>query len=425
MDYTPVAFLIGDRDTTDAHEVATFLVYESGWQHTADRPENYDARPEALRTLNQLPTTWDATRLLAGRPGRDVTVARRTGDRWFVGNLSAVPARTLDAPLDFLGAGRWLLETLRDGPHGLLRETRIVRAQDRLTVPVATNGGFVSVLCPYRSGLTTCDRPVRRVPRTTLAVTPAEAETRPGGTVEVRGTFALPAGGPITGVTLGGVAPAGWAVTGATVTRGQLRGGQSISGTWRFTAGAGVATGAVELPVVARYRFPGDPASLPVHVEEAVRVLVPPPNPSGTAYVSDLPFLAESNGWGPVERDRSNGESGGGDGRTLSIGGTTYAKGIGMHAEGSVTVWLGGACTRFQASVGIDDEVTQPGSVAFGVLGDGTPRAGSGVVRSGDGARPLSVDVTGIRRLTLRASDGGDGKNFDHADWGDARLTCS
>jgi alpha-glucosidase len=140
--------------------------------------------------------------------------------------------------------------------------------------------------------------------------------------------------------------------------------------------------------------------------------------------VSDLPFLTETNGWGPVERDRSNGEAAGGDGRPLTIRGAGYAKGIGMHAPGEVAVWLGGACSGFSAVVGIDDEVTQSGSVDFQVLGDGQALAASGIRRSTDPAASLAADVTGVRVLTLRATDGGDGKDFDHADWADARLTC-
>ena len=146
MDYTPTAFVVSDRDTTEAHEVATFLVYESGWQHGADKPENYEARPEALRTLNALPTAWDETRLLSGRPGQEVVLARRSGDRWFVGGISAGPAKTVKERLDFLGGGTWTVETLRDGTSGLVRETRVIDAAEGLSVAVASKGGFVSVL---------------------------------------------------------------------------------------------------------------------------------------------------------------------------------------------------------------------------------------------------------------------------------------
>ena len=102
-----------------------------------------------------------------------------------------------------------------------------------------------------------------------------------------------------------------------------------------------------------------------------------------------------------------------------------------MHASGSVSVWLGRGCTRFTAGVGFDDEVLTPpgetgqGSVVFSVYGDGQLLAQTPVVTNADGVVDLDVDVSGVRSLTLSAGEATNGKNFDHADWGDARLTCS
>jgi len=298
-----------DRDTTDAHEVASWLVFESGWQHTADRPEAYESHPLALLTMNQIPTVWDESRLIAGRPGQEAVFARRSGDRWFVGGISAVGAKTFASPLTFLGTGQYLIETLRDGPQGLIRETRIAARTDSLSVPEPANGGFVSIVCPYTAGLVTCDRPARA-------------------------------------------------------------------------------------------------------------------NPTGSPFVSDLPFLTSANGWGPVERDQSNGEAAAGDGHLLSIRFTTYAKGIGMHAPGQVSVWLGAGCSTFTSLLGVDDEVPQPGTVNFQVWGDGQLITESGRVHSWDAVRSITANVAGVRVLTLKATDNGDGMNFDHADWANARLTC-
>jgi len=430
MDYTPVTWAVTDRDTTDAHEVALALVYESGWTHPADRPETYEAHPEALRTLDQLPTVWDESRLLGGAPGAEAVFARRHDDRWYVGGISAVAAHTFSTGLGFLGAGRWLAETLRDGDHGLERESHLVRRTDTLDVPEQTNGGFVTVLCRY-TGSATCDQPVRQVPATTMTVSPTTATVRRGDAINVTATFSLPAGAALRNVTVAATPPAGWTATGPTVRASSLAAGKSLTGTWRLTANQTTPTGYVDLPVAASYTFGDDPGSpndsgrQPVHVEQATRVLVPPADPHGSAYVSDLPFLAESNGWGPVERDTSNGESAAGDGKPLTVQGTVFRKGLGMHAAAEVTVWLGGACTTFTARVGVDDEVTGAGSVTFQVIGDGAALATSDVVRKGSAAVPLTANVTGVRMLTLRVTDGGDGKNFDHADWGDAALTCN
>jgi alpha-glucosidase len=154
-------------------------------------------------------------------------------------------------------------------------------------------------------------------------------------------------------------------------------------------------------------------------VEKLVRVFVSPP---GVDYVSDLPFVTERNGWGPVERDTSNGENQGGDGGPLRIRGTEFDKGLGVHALSEVTVDIGGAYERFTAQVGLDDEVSGPGSVVFEVIADGALLARTGVLTRADPPQPIDVDVTDVQTLTLRVTDGGDGINFDHGDWGDAQL---
>lgn len=157
MDFTPTVFSLANRDTTDGHELGTAIVFESGWQHLADNPESYEAHREALRVLNRLPAAWDETRLLGGRPGQDAYLARRAGDRWFVGGISALSARTAQSSLSFLGSGQWLAETVRDGSGSLVRETRVVTSGDTLSVPMATRGGFATTLCRYTAGMSSCD----------------------------------------------------------------------------------------------------------------------------------------------------------------------------------------------------------------------------------------------------------------------------
>jgi hypothetical protein len=220
-------------------------------------------------------------------------------------------------------------------------------------------------------------------------------------------------------VRLAPVAPAGWTVTGKPVTRRHLSAGSVATGSW--TVHVGPATGYVDVPVVATFDAPQWTDR--VHVERAVRAFVPPPPPRGNPFVSDLQFVTETNGWGPVERDRSVGESDSGDGNPMTIDGVVYEKGLGTHAPANVTVYLGGRCTTFTALLGLDDEITQPGSVAFQITTDGVTRHDSGVLRPGPAA-PVTVDVTGARMLSLQVTDGGDNKNFDHANWANAQLTC-
>lgn len=80
----------------------------------------------------------------------------QTDGRWFIGGTFTGLARTVDVPIR-LGAGRWLVETVTDGPSGLVRETRAVRGGDTLAVPVTTNGGFAAIACRAHEGRTGCE----------------------------------------------------------------------------------------------------------------------------------------------------------------------------------------------------------------------------------------------------------------------------
>jgi alpha-glucosidase len=150
MDYTPVTFSAGNRNTTDAHRLALAVVYESGLQHFADSPEAYADHPQAAQVLTDVPTAWDDTRLLAGAPDREAILARRAGDAWWVGSISALDAHRQDVPLRFLSPGRtYRLHLVRDDGHGgLAVEDRTVTQADRLSVPIERNGGFTAELTP-------------------------------------------------------------------------------------------------------------------------------------------------------------------------------------------------------------------------------------------------------------------------------------
>lgn len=96
MDFTPGAFHRPFRPNvgSDAGELGLTVLYESGIQNLAGTPESYEARPEARRYLEQLPTGWEETRLLTGDPGRSSVMARRAPDGcWFIGGFAAPTCR--------------------------------------------------------------------------------------------------------------------------------------------------------------------------------------------------------------------------------------------------------------------------------------------------------------------------------------------
>ncbi|MFD0342216.1 NPCBM/NEW2 domain-containing protein [Streptomyces sp. NPDC127117] len=215
--------------------------------------------------------------------------------------------------------------------------------------------------------------------------------------------------------------PSGWQLKAVSPTGSPvLPTGRSLTTRWQVTAPAD-ATGAYDLTFKVQYR---SPAGTRVSSTVPLRAHVVVAPPAGGGFLSDLPQLSAANGWGPVEKDTSNGESGAGDGNPLTIGGTVFAKGLGVHADSAVEFYTGRACEAVTAQVGVDDEKGAKGSVSFEVRADGTQVASSGVLTNAMPARPITADVSGAQVVSLVVTDGGDGVDSDHADWADLRITC-
>jgi len=111
------------------------------------------------------------------------------------------------------------------------------------------------------------------------------------------------------------------------------------------------------------------------------------------------------------------------DRHPLSIGGRTFERGFGTHAESSLFIKLDGQARRFLAQVGVDDEMKgKRASVEFLVFGDGRQLWSSGVMHAGEGPKECSVSLDGVKELELTVTDGGDGIDYDHADWAEAKI---
>jgi len=119
-----------------------------------------------------------------------------------------------------------------------------------------------------------------------------------------------------------------------------------------------------------------------------------------TTYVSDLSWVSATNGWGPVERDMSNGSTGAGDGNNLTLNGTTYVKGLGTNADASIVYQLDGQYSSFRSNIGVDDEEGVNGSVVFQVFADGTKIYDSGVMIATSTTQAVDVSVAGVQQLT-------------------------
>ncbi|WP_093873925.1 endo-alpha-N-acetylgalactosaminidase family protein [Streptomyces sp. TLI_105] len=254
----------------------------------------------------------------------------------------------------------------------------------------------------------------------TLTVTAPET-LEPGRPNRVTATFVNDEAADVTGAQAVLTLPEGWtAEPAAPVALGTVAPGARTTATWQVTPPVDAAYRPYSLGASVAYGLDGGPRKLTA----ATTVRTLPPPPTADSWASDLDWTSAANGWGPVERDLSNGETGAGDGSPLRIGGVTYAKGLGTHAPAKVRYYLGGRCTSLTAEVGVDDVQTSRGSVQFSVLADGAEKAESPVLKAADPAWSLTADVTGASYVDLVVGDGGDGNGNDHADWGSARFHC-
>ncbi|WP_284614972.1 glycoside hydrolase family 97 protein [Aquabacterium humicola] len=161
MDYTPGGFrnvapqafevraVMPQTQTTRGQALAMFVVYDSPLQMVSDDPAAYRGEP-GFDFIRRVPTAWDETRFLQGEPGRDIVLARRAGEAWYVGATTSDEACTQRVPLDFLPPGPYRATAWEDGEvaRELRRSVRTVKRGDVLTLRLAPTGGAAVVLEP-------------------------------------------------------------------------------------------------------------------------------------------------------------------------------------------------------------------------------------------------------------------------------------
>jgi len=157
MDYTPVTFTNSQfpHITSCGHELALSVVFESGLQHMADRPEGYDGLPDpAKHFLMEAPNAWDDTRLVSGYPGQDIILARRKGDSWWVGGITAsMWPKTQKLAFGFLPDGvKYKLMLIADGEYDkeLATSYLVVDRSSEVTIKMLGRGGFAATLTTFR-----------------------------------------------------------------------------------------------------------------------------------------------------------------------------------------------------------------------------------------------------------------------------------
>ena len=137
---------------TRAFQLAMLVVYESPLQVLCDTPYAYRQSPEGLDFLKLVPTSWDETRVINGQVGDYITVARRSGEDWYIAAMTDWTERSLRIPLTCLKEGRFSAEIWQDADpkkdNLLVKSSRNVTAQDTLKADLHSGGGYLVRLTP-------------------------------------------------------------------------------------------------------------------------------------------------------------------------------------------------------------------------------------------------------------------------------------
>lgn len=167
MDYTPGAMISMQPNSyraerpnsgsigTRAYQLALFVVFESGLQMLADNPTLYYRNEDCTRFITSVPVTWDETVALEAEAGEYAIVAKRKGDKWFIGGITnnGKTEREFTVKLDFLKKDRsYKMTSFVDGINAGRQamdyrcKASQVKGGDELTIKMVRNGGFAAVI---------------------------------------------------------------------------------------------------------------------------------------------------------------------------------------------------------------------------------------------------------------------------------------
>ncbi|GAB3753399.1 glycoside hydrolase family 97 protein [Spirosoma pomorum] len=155
-DYT-ICYYDKRLKNTHAHQLAMNVISYSPLQSVFwyDKPAQYGGEPE-IEFFDKVPTVWDDTKVIHDAIGQYVTIARRSGDDWFVGTITNNDGRTLSLPLDFLPKGkRYVAHLYTDDPTVPTRtqvrvSTQPVKAGQSLDMKLLPRGGQAVWLTPAK-----------------------------------------------------------------------------------------------------------------------------------------------------------------------------------------------------------------------------------------------------------------------------------
>ena len=144
-DFTPAIIPYLSDTVTVAHNMGLAVTLESGMPTFSDMPDHFTSG-EYLDFYRNLPVVWDETKLVTADLGDYVVIARRSGNKWYVG-CTASYAGTIDVDLSFLGEGNFTARIWQDSEYNQVSQSsQSVTSTSKLSLTVQKGGGFTMII---------------------------------------------------------------------------------------------------------------------------------------------------------------------------------------------------------------------------------------------------------------------------------------
>lgn len=164
MDYTPGAMtnatraqFFGNNDHpmsqgTRAHQVAMYTIFDAPLQMMADSPTKYEREQPTTDFIRQIPTVFDEIKVIDGRIGEYIVLAKRKGSTWYLAAMTDWTPRDMEIPLNMLSAGTHNAEIFADGINADRDATDYCKLQQQvgkngvIKIHLAPGGGWSAII---------------------------------------------------------------------------------------------------------------------------------------------------------------------------------------------------------------------------------------------------------------------------------------